>query len=190
MLSLTNEYIVILDACVLAPMPLADTLLRLAQEPALFQPRWTDTILHEVHRTLTDKLHRTKEQADRRIAAMRTHFEEALVENYEVAIPAMRNHEKDRHVLAAAFVAGADAIVTSNVRDFPDECVTEYDIEIIRPGDFLVHQYHLDEDLVVEKIRHQAKARGKTIEQQLVSLERQAEGLVDLVRAYLMREDS
>jgi hypothetical protein len=34
MLSTTNQYIVVLDACVLAPMPLCDLLLRLAEEPA------------------------------------------------------------------------------------------------------------------------------------------------------------
>ncbi len=34
-LSNENEYAVALDACVLAPMPLADTLLRLAEAPSI-----------------------------------------------------------------------------------------------------------------------------------------------------------
>jgi hypothetical protein len=39
------DFPVVLDACVLIPMPLADTLLRLAGGPRLFLPKWTDQIL-------------------------------------------------------------------------------------------------------------------------------------------------
>ena len=39
---------VVLDACVLIPMPLADTLLRLASGARLYLPRWTDRIMEEV----------------------------------------------------------------------------------------------------------------------------------------------
>jgi hypothetical protein len=38
------------DACVLIPMPLADTLLRLAAGPRLYVPRWSDQIMKEVCR--------------------------------------------------------------------------------------------------------------------------------------------
>ena len=44
--------IVLLDACVLIPMPLADTLLRLYAGPGLFLPRWSDAIMAEVGRSL------------------------------------------------------------------------------------------------------------------------------------------
>jgi hypothetical protein len=43
---------VVLDACVLIPMTLADTLLRLAADPRLFLPKWSDQIMAEVTRTL------------------------------------------------------------------------------------------------------------------------------------------
>jgi hypothetical protein len=36
-------------------MPLADTLLRLAAEPHLYQPKWSDQIMAEVSRTLEEK---------------------------------------------------------------------------------------------------------------------------------------
>ena len=45
---------VVLDACVLIPMPLADTLLRLAAGPRLFLPKWSDQIMEEVTRTLPE----------------------------------------------------------------------------------------------------------------------------------------
>jgi hypothetical protein len=50
---------------------------------------------------------------------MRRHFPEAMVSGYEELIDQMDNDPKDRHVLAAAVVAGAEFIVTANLRDFP-----------------------------------------------------------------------
>ncbi len=68
-------------------------------------------------------------------------FPEALVEDYELLVPAMPNHEKDRHVAAAALKAGAQVIVTHNLRDFgslPDG------IEAQAPDDFLVDLFDSD----------------------------------------------
>jgi hypothetical protein len=45
----------VLDACVLIPMPLADTLLRMAEEPRLYLPKWSQTIMNEVTRNLIAK---------------------------------------------------------------------------------------------------------------------------------------
>ena len=39
-------------------MPLADTLLRLAERPAMYAARWTDEIMVEVTRTLVGKFGR------------------------------------------------------------------------------------------------------------------------------------
>jgi hypothetical protein len=47
-----NDYAVVLDACVLAPMPLADTLLRLAEAPSLYRIVWTEELLNEIGDTL------------------------------------------------------------------------------------------------------------------------------------------
>jgi hypothetical protein len=38
------DFPVVLDACVLILMPLADTLLRLVSDPRLYLPKWTDHI--------------------------------------------------------------------------------------------------------------------------------------------------
>ena len=101
MLSTTNQYIVVLDACVLAPMPLCDLLLRLAEEPAFFVPRWSADILREVSSTL-QRFGYSAEQVERRLIAMRSAFEDAEVSGYEGLQSAMTNQLKDRHVLAAA----------------------------------------------------------------------------------------
>lgn len=110
--------VAVLDTCVLAPMPLADTLLRLAEPPGLFRARWTDEILAELSRTLTTKLRCSSEQARSRVAAMRHHFPSALVHGHEALIARMPNDPKDRHVLAAAVRSGADYVVTFNLKDF------------------------------------------------------------------------
>ena len=84
-----NQYIAVLDACVLAPMPLADTLLRLAEKPAFYVPRWSGEILNEVANTLA-KFGCSSEQIKRRIAAMEAAFEDALITGYEDLVPAMK----------------------------------------------------------------------------------------------------
>jgi hypothetical protein len=63
-------------------MPVADTLLRLAEPPALYEPRWTNEILAEVTRTLVGRFGKTPEKAHYREAAMREFFPHAIVENY------------------------------------------------------------------------------------------------------------
>ena len=73
---------VVLDACVLIPMPLADTLLRMAETPALYLPLWSLTILDEVTRNLIQKWGLTPEKARRREAVLRQHFPEACVSGY------------------------------------------------------------------------------------------------------------
>jgi hypothetical protein len=51
----TSQYIAVLDSCVLLPMPVVDTLLRLAEEPAFYSPRWSQHILSEVECVLREK---------------------------------------------------------------------------------------------------------------------------------------
>ena len=94
--------IVVLDACVLIPMPLADTLLRLAAGPRLYIPKWSDRIMEEVNRTLHEDFGLSPEKTLHRESEIRRHFPEAWIEGYERLIPSMTNHPKDRHVLAAA----------------------------------------------------------------------------------------
>src|SRR5436305_10152730 len=139
-----NGFVAVLDTCVLAPMPIADTLLRLAEEPCFYLPRWSDHILTELHRTLSVKFRYTEQQAERRIQVMREYFPESLVTGYEDLIPMMKNEPKDAHVLAAAVRCSAHTIVTDNKGDFPAQVLSQYSIECLSAGEFLEHQYHLD----------------------------------------------
>jgi len=108
---------VVLDACVLFPALLRDTLLRVA-EAGLYEARWSLEILDEVQRNLVATGRVTQERARHLLDAMTRAFPEALVTGWEAALPETRNHPKDRHVVAAAIKARAQYVVTNNLRDF------------------------------------------------------------------------
>ncbi len=46
------------------------------------------------------------------------------------------------------------------MKDFPAESVKPYNIDVLTPDQFLVHQFHLNGDLLEGKLRGQATARG------------------------------
>jgi predicted nucleic acid-binding protein len=181
-----NGLAVVLDACVLVPMPLCDTLLRCAEKPALFRVLWSEETLEEVSRTLR-KMGRTEEQAVRRIHVMQQAFPEASV-SFPISlfdsIPEIPDLN-DRHVIAAAIHAHANVIVTLNLRDFPEEVLEPFGIEVRSPDAFLSNQYRLNPDRIVEVIETQA-SRIRTSQSHI--LERLEGGLpdfVDLVRRHL-----
>ncbi|MFZ0958273.1 MAG: PIN domain-containing protein [Candidatus Sulfotelmatobacter sp.] len=159
-----NEYAAVLDSSVLVPMPLCDTLLRLAEEPAMYRPLWSDQILGEVGRVLEQDFGYTAEQSKPRIDAMIQAFPEAsktipscLTSSFD-GIP----DANDRHVLAAAVRGQANAIVTSNLKHFPAEYIQQFDILVQNPDDFLVHQFHLNPPQVLEKLDAQASGIRKS----------------------------
>lgn len=123
----------VLDADVIYPLPLRDTLLSAAVE-GCFRPLWSEQILDEAIRNLVEDHRMTPASADRMRAALAATFEESLIEGYEHRIDEMPNHPKDRHVAACAAEAGAGIIVTSNLKDFAE---LPQGIKAMSPDDFL-----------------------------------------------------
>jgi predicted nucleic acid-binding protein len=109
--------VAILDANVLFPMILRDTLLRVAAA-GCFRAHWSDRILDEMARNLIEQHRVTPEQAARLVAQMAKAFPEAEVDDWAKLEGTMPNDPKDRHVAAAATAAGATFIVTANLKDF------------------------------------------------------------------------
>jgi predicted nucleic acid-binding protein len=173
MIAQGDPYIAVLDTCVLAPMPLCDTLLRLAEDPAFYIPKWSDDILRELRSTL-QRMGYTPAQAGRRVTAMETAFEDASIIGYECLAASMTNDQKDRHVLAAAVHCGAHAIVTANVKHFPPESVKPHNIDVLTPDDFLLQQFRLNQDLLTEKVTAQAVTRGVSLADLLARLSKWA----------------
>jgi predicted nucleic acid-binding protein len=146
----------VLDANVLYPFSLRDTLLRLA-ELELFTPLWSIRILAEMTRNLVE--HRiTEEQAAHIEQAMRQTFEEAEVDPEEIERlePAMTNDPKDRHVLAAAVAADSELIVTFDISDFPPEACEPLGVEATHPDDFLLDLHDLNPEAVRAALEQQA----------------------------------
>jgi hypothetical protein len=164
---LNADYSAILDACVLVGGGLRDTLLRLAETPRLYVPKWSEEIISETSRTLQNKFNKSPEQVEYLVSELRKTFPEAWVCGYEPFIEPLRTHEKDRHVLAAAIRCSAQTIVTFNLKHFPKEALDPFDVEAIHPDEFLVNQFHLDDTLVVAKFTEQATAINRSVADQL-----------------------
>ena len=181
------RFVVVFDACVLYPAPIRDFLIRLATA-GLFAAKWTDRIHEEWTRSLlatrpdlADALKRTRSLMDQAVP-------DCLVEGYEPLIEGLSLPDPDdRHVLAAAIRAGAQTIVTINLRDFPAPSLAPYGIEAVHPDIFVEQQLDLHEGAVVTTAkRHRAALRNppKPVDAYLDTLA--AQGLV--VTAERLRE--
>lgn len=131
---------VIYDTCVLVPAPLRDLLLRVA-EAGLVRASMSDDILDELERVLVRDFAVPDEAARRLRSAVERSFEESVTkrERYAdlVGLGGLPD-EDDEHVLALARSVGAQAIVTTNLKDFPDDKIGRFDLEILHPDDFLL----------------------------------------------------
>jgi predicted nucleic acid-binding protein len=145
---------VVLDASVLFPLALCDTLLR-AAEAGFYQPYWSGQILAELERALVRERACTAAGARRRVSAMRDCFPEALVTGFEHLTGAMRNDPDDRHVAAAAISAGAQVIVTSNLKHFRREDLAP-SLEAQSPGSFLTSLLSLRTGQMLRILQEQA----------------------------------
>ena len=146
------DFPVLLDACVLANFGVCDLVLRLAEPPRLYLPRWSEAILDEVWRTQTEKLNWPVELADSWRQEISRHFPESAISGYEALISAMTNDSKDRHVLAAAVKGGVSLIVTFNLRHFAPAALTPLKIEALHPQDYLLTLYSMNAPVVVAKL--------------------------------------
>ncbi|BBZ52076.1 hypothetical protein MHEI_37930 [Mycobacterium heidelbergense] len=119
-----------------------DFLLSLAIE-GLYRPLWSSAILAELEYHETRKRIERGERPDvaadrarRLIEQMSTAFDDAAVENWEPHDGAFGLPDRDdEHVVAAAVVGGAGAIVTENRRDFPLANIPPQ-IKVLSPAKF------------------------------------------------------
>lgn len=172
-----SSYTVVFDACVLYPAPLRDFLIQLATV-GLFRARWTDQIHDEwIRNVLKDRPDIGVEPLKRTRCLMNQAVMGCLVEGHESLIEAITLPDPDdRHVLAAAIHCCADAIITFNLKDFPDSEIRRYNIEAQHPDEFLHHQFGLDQASMIitaQRVRRRLKNPPKTAEEFLDTLEAQ-----------------
>ncbi|GAB3985109.1 hypothetical protein GCM10029978_096850 [Actinoallomurus acanthiterrae] len=140
----------LLDTCVLWPSLQRDFLLSLAVE-GMYRPVWSAAILAELEYHETAKLVRQGENEDKAAARarflieqMRSAFDDAEIHGWEglegtYGLP----DPDDEHVAAAAVVAGAGAIVTHNLKDFPQSRLPK-GIDVISPAEFAASTVELE----------------------------------------------
>jgi hypothetical protein len=145
-----------LDASVLYPVSLRNLLMRLTLV-GLFQARWSAHVHDEwIRAVLRDRPDLPIDRLRLLRAAMDERAADSLVTGYEALIHSITLPDPDdRHVLAAAIVAGTDVIVTCNLRDFPAEALDPYNIEAQHPDEFIRHLLDLAPVVAVEAVREQ-----------------------------------
>ncbi|MGD9922415.1 MAG: PIN domain-containing protein [Pseudorhodoplanes sp.] len=172
-----SNFTALYDACVLYPAPLRDLLMHLALTD-LFRAKWTDAIHEEwISAVLDERSDLKREQLERTRDLMNAHVRDCLVSGYESLIPALTLPDPDdRHVLAAAIKSGADMIVTFNLKDFPEDALSQYGIEAAHPDDFITYQLDLAAHVVcaaAKRHRESLKRPPKSVADYLEALERQ-----------------
>ncbi len=139
------RYTAILDAHVLYPQLIRDTLLSLAVE-RLYHARWSATIHAEWTRNLAEDRPELAAKLSLVVERMNASVSDCLLTNYEKLANSIELPDPDdRHLVAAAIVGHADAIVTFNTKDFPKTVLAPYGIEVQHPDEFLMNQLQLPE---------------------------------------------
>ena len=145
----------------LYPSVLRDVLIRIARM-GINRARWSDLILDEVFGAIAanrrdldpQKLERTRRLMCRAVP-------DCLVDSAAIRVlaPSLTLPDPDdRHVLAAAILAGAQVIVTQNLKDFPSNELDKFGIEAKHPDAFLQDLYHLDGALMHQAVSEAAAA--------------------------------
>ncbi len=187
----------VLDTCVLWPSLQRDFLLSLAIT-GLYRPLWSDRLLEELEfheaRKLVERGDADQQtavaRAGRLIGMMRSSFDDSLVEGWEplegtLGLP----DPDDEHVLAAAIVGSAGAIVTNNDKDFP-ACRVPKHIQILKPAQFAADTVAVDPERALRAVEAMVTRRTKppeSVDQVLQNLidRYSMDEAVDLMRSVL-----
>jgi hypothetical protein len=141
----------------------------------LYRARWTPAIHDEWTRSLiTNRPDLDSARIYRARDLMDAHVRDALVENYEHLISAINLPDPDdAHVVAAAVHCGAELIVTFNLKDFPAEALSTFNVTALHPDDFIADLFDLNQAKVLEAMaehRQSLKNPCRSVEEYLATL--------------------
>ena len=127
------------DTNVLFPFSVMDLLLALTEDE-IHELVWSDFLLDEWQRVIVREGQRTADSAAKVAAVVRDYFRDSRVPHHAYAHlidDAPSNDPDDRHHIAAAIAARADAIVTNNVADFPQDPLAKRGLRVLTPDEYL-----------------------------------------------------
>ncbi|WP_086819091.1 PIN domain-containing protein [Allokutzneria sp. NRRL B-24872] len=158
----------LLDTCVLWPSLQRDFLLSLAVE-GMYRPVWSTAILEELEYEEEQKLvargedtTRAAHRARRLVTVMRQAFDDAEIDGWQgLAGTYGLPDPDDEHVIAAAVVGGAGAIVTHNTKDFPPHLLPD-GIDVLAPKRFAADTVALNPAQALTAVRAIAARSGRT----------------------------
>jgi len=153
--------LVFLDACVLYPWLTRGIVLG-AAEAGQFTPRWSPRVLAEWRIAVArDGGTPAESWVDTVIARMETVFPAACTAPDPEAEATLELPDPaDIHVLAAAIAAGAEILLTFNLRDFPVRRLAAHGIAPRHPDGFLWELYSDAPEVVGSAIRQAAAVIG------------------------------
>ncbi len=108
---------------------------------------------------------------------MNTNVRDALVTGFESLIPSLKLPDpNDRHILATAIRCQADVIVSFNLKDFPSEYLSSFDVEAQHPDEFILYLldlYPVQVCKAVEKVRQRLRNPSMDCDRYLQNLLKQ-----------------
>jgi len=136
--------ILFLDACVLYPAQTRDLFMYIALE-GLVQLKWSQRVQEEwIENFLKNRPDLSPEQQERvrrtpLVMKQTLESQGPLVEGYEHLVEQIHGlpDPNDRHVVAAAYWGGAEAVLTFNVHDFPAEALEPWELIALHPDEYL-----------------------------------------------------
>jgi len=148
----------------------------------LIHEEWMRNVLRDYPDVTLEQVARTRDLMDAYVLDSIVTGHESLIDSLALPDP------DDRHVLAAAIVGHADAIVTFNLKDFPAGQLHPHHVEAIHPDAFLQAQFDLSADAVCAAVKDDRESLKKwphDADQYLDKLERGGlPGLVALLRQH------
>lgn len=121
--------------------------------------------MDETDKALSEDLHWPEDLIAYRREQITSNYPEAFIEGYEPIEACVTNDPKDRHVLAAAIRGKCEIIVTFNLKDFPAESLSSWQIEAHHPSKFLASLYSINQGLVVQRLHEIGAKLGRSINQ-------------------------
>lgn len=145
---------VFVDTNILFPFSVMDVMLALTED-SIHEIVWSERLLAEWERVIVREGRRSAGSAAAVAQAVRRFFADCEIEvaAYGHLVDEMPGDDPDdRHHAAAAVAAGADALITWNLADFPAGDLAERGVQVIDPDSYLCGLYRELPQEVVETV--------------------------------------